>query len=425
MFDRFFGIRGSDQETVLWNLKANIADGTLFALGMSFVSIQTILPVFVQSMGGSNVAVGLVPVIWVFGFNVPQIFVVQKVQRLPWKKPLFMKTSLIQRIPWLLLALVCFFILEHSGTITRLVIFFSFFLLAAVGGSLNLPVWFDLIAKLTPVKMRGRMFAARSILGAVLGIGGGAGAVVILGWVPFPENYGVLFLVAFVFMMVSYLFLTRLKEESESPAPSSAINPMKAAAAILMGQKNFRNFLISDAMLISSSMANAFFAVYALKKFSLPDAYAGLFTVVMMGSMIVASFVIGFLADHYGHKVNLMIHAVAMLGGSVAAVFAPTLELFLAVFACSAVTISVSMISRLPMVAELCSEEERPSYIAVTNMITSPFVLLGIAAGWMADEIGYELVFLFSSAFALAALYWLAFRVQEPRRAVIPAVEHQ
>lgn len=422
MFDRFFGIRGSDQETIRWNLKANIADGTLFALGMSFVSIQTILPVFVQSMGGSNVAVGLVPVIWVFGFNVPQIFVIQRVQGLPWKKSLFMKTSLIQRIPWLLLALVCFFVLEHSGTVLRLIIFFFFFLLAAVGGSVNLPVWFDLIAKLTPVKMRGRMFAARSILGAVLGIGGGAGAALILGWVTFPHNYGVLFLVAFCFMMVSYWFLMLLKEDTESRGTSGTGNPLKAARTILAGQRNFRNFLVSDALMISSSIANAFFAVYALKKFSLTDAYAGLFTVVMMGTMIVASFVIGFLADRYGHKVNLMIHAVAMLIGSVAAVFAPTLELFLAVFVCSAVTVSVSMISRLPMIAELCSEEERPSYIAVTNMVTSPFVLLGIAAGWMADEIGYEMVFLFSSALALAALYWLAFRVQDPRRVAAPTL---
>ena len=140
--------------------------------------------------------------------------------------------------------------------------------------------------------------------------------------------------------------------------------------------------------------------------------------------MIVASFVIGFLADHYGHKVNLMIHAVAMLAGSIAAVLAPTLELFLVVFVCSAVTVSVSMISRLPMIAELCTEEERPSYIAVTNMVTSPFVLLGIAAGWMADEIGHEIVFFLSSAFALAALYWLAFRVREPRLAAVPTLEH-
>ena len=394
---------------------ANIADGSLFAFGMSFVSIQTILPVFVQSMGGSNVAVGLIPVVWVFGFNFPQVFIVRKVQELPWKKSLFMKTALVQRIPWLLLSLLCFFVLEHVETGIRLALFFSFFVVAAVGGSLNLPVWFDMIAKLTPVRIRGRMFAARSIIGAVLGIGGGALAAVILGSIVFPVNYGLLFLVAFLCMMVSYWFLGKLKEETESPRMAEQRHYMETARVILTEKSNFRNFLISDALLMGSSMANAFFAVYALKKFVLTDAFAGVFTIVMMAGMIVGSILFGFLADQYGHKQNLLIHAGAMIIGSLTAILAPSLEVFLFVFVCSASSIAVNMISRLPMVAELCPEEQRPAYIALANMLTSPFVLLGIVAGWMADEIGYESVFFLAAGFATGALYWLVFKVQEPR----------
>ncbi|MBI2619841.1 MAG: MFS transporter [Ignavibacteriales bacterium] len=415
MFNELF--KAGDQ-TVRRNILANIADGSLFAFAMSFVSIQTILPVFVQSMGGSNVAVGLVPVVWVFGFNFPQVFIVRRVQELEWKKPLFMRTALIQRIPWLLLALVCFFALEHLPTGVRLFTFFGFFLLAAVGGSLNLPVWFDLTAKLMPVRIRGRMFAARSIIGSMLGIGGGALTALVLATLQFPGSYGMLFLLAFLSMMASYWFLGMLREETPGPRLAEQRHYLETARNILITPSNFRNFLLSDALLIGSSMSNAFFAVYALKKFALSDAYAGAFTVVLMSSMIIASVLFGYLADQFGHKMNLLISAGATIAGSLTAILAASLEVFLIVFICSASGIAVNVISRLPMIAELCPEEQRPAYIALTNMLTSPFVLLGIVAGWMADRIGYESVFLLASVFALGALSLLAFKVREPRELV-------
>jgi len=420
-----FGVHGEEQSTTRVNLIANVLDGSFYAFGMSFVSLQTIIPVFVQTMGGTNVAVGLVPVLWTFGFNFPQILIVRHVQKLPWKKSLFMKTSFIQRVPWLLMSMVCFFLLEHVGTGIRLVLFFFFFLLTAIGGSLNLPVWFDLISKLTPVKIRGRMFAARSILGALLGIFGGALVTLILGSLSFPQNYGLLFLLAFTMMMVSYWFLNLLTEPVESPVRKDRERHyIEVARRILEGEANFRNFVVSDALIISSSMANAFFAVHAVRKFELSDAYAGVFTVVMMVSMIVGSILFGFLADRFGHKLNLFISAGATLSGSIIAILAPSLEVYLLVFVFSASTLAINMISRLPMVAELCPEEERPTYVALTNIFTSPFVLLGIVAGWLADVAGFAAVFLLAAAFALAAAYWLWARVKEPRRLQVFATEN-
>lgn len=58
-----------------WNFAANVCDGALFSLALSLVSQQTLLPVLVKKMGGNNVAVGLIPVLWTAGFNFPQIFV--------------------------------------------------------------------------------------------------------------------------------------------------------------------------------------------------------------------------------------------------------------------------------------------------------------------------------------------------------------
>jgi len=155
------------------NLFLNWIDGAFFAFGMSFVPIVTVLPVFVQRIGGGNIAVALVQVIWIIGFNFPQIFFANYTRQLPYKKPFFLKTAIMQRLPWLFLALICFFFIRNVSTAFGLLLFFIALGTAAAAGAVNFPGWFDLISKITPVKLRGRLFSLRSISGALLGIAGG------------------------------------------------------------------------------------------------------------------------------------------------------------------------------------------------------------------------------------------------------------
>ncbi len=392
-------------------------DGALFAFAMSLVSQQTVLPVFVTSIGGSNISVGLIPVLWTFGFNFPQILIASHAQRAAFKKPLLLKTAIGQRIPWLLMGLLCFTVVGRVSGDGALMLFFVAYALAAVGGSMNLPVWFDLVAKITSVHLRGRLFALRSISGAGLGILGGGIVTYTLASVGFPHNFGVLFILAFCMMMLSYLFLLSLREGADGggTAQGSPRSILHGVPAILRSNRNFRNYLISDALLTGSTMAGAFFAVYAIRKFSLTDAYAGPFTIAMMAGMITGTLLFGFLADRYGHKLNLLVAGLSTVLACVLALTAADVYVYLVVFVCSAWSVGLTGISRLPLIAELCREMDRPAYIALANLVTSPFVLLGIAAGWVADEIGYEPVFVSAAVLALGAAVWLGLAVEEPR----------
>src|SRR5262245_46502716 len=105
-----------EQRLVRWNFVANVCDGGLFAMAMSFVSLQTVLPVFVKKIGGSSVAVGLIPVLWTVGFNFPQIFVANFGQHFVHKKPLVLATAMLQRIPWLLLAVISYFMIDQTSS---------------------------------------------------------------------------------------------------------------------------------------------------------------------------------------------------------------------------------------------------------------------------------------------------------------------
>jgi predicted MFS family arabinose efflux permease len=51
----------------------------------------------------------------------------------------------------------------------------------------------------------------------------------------------------------------------------------------------------------------------------------------------------------------------------------------------------------------------------LTNMITAPFILSGILAGFIADRFGYNPVFALAGLFAMASMLWWWQKVPEPR----------
>ncbi len=405
-------------ENVKRNFFLNVFDGSVYSFAMSFVSLQTVLPIFIKKISGSDIAVGLIPVIWLVGFNFPQIFVSNHVRRLGYKKPWMLKTALVQRIPWLVLAFLSYFLVDSLDNSTALIIIFIGLAFAAFGGSINLPGWFDLISKITPVQLRGRLFAFRSVLGAAMGIFGGWVVSLILDSISYPVNYSLLFFIAFFVMMLSYIFLTLLKEEHPNHPQSDFTYKefLKRLSTILKEEKNFRNFIIADAMMMLALMSNAFLAVNAMEKFNLTDAYAGYFTIIMMLSMTFGSLYFGYLADKKGHKLNLIWSSVFTLIACIAALISPVVEIYFISFAASALTITLTQVSRLTIIAEICREDDRPTYISLTNLITAPFVLSGLFGGWLASVFGYNAVFIIAGIFAALAFIWLNLKVTEPRK---------
>jgi MFS family permease len=404
-------------DTLRWNFIANTLDGALFALGLTIVSQHTVLPVLVRKIGGGNVAVGLIPVLWVLGFNLPQVLIAGAVLPKKRRKPLLLQTALVQRVPWLLLALAALLLFERMESDAALALFFLLYGMAAVGGAINLPVWFDLIAKLTPVALRGRLFGARTISGSLLGAGGGIVATFVLARFQYPGSYALLFALTFGVMVLSYLCLAVLREEGDS-VPSEAVRRPWAPASLprlFRDFPNYRNFVIADALSISGGIGAAFYAVHAFDRFSLPDSYAGGFTTVMMVSGAAGGTAFGLLADRFGHRLNLQAAALSTMVACLLAVTAPTVELYAAVFVCASLAIAVTLISRLPFLAEISPESERPTMVAGANLVASPFVLWGLAGGYIADRVGLTSVFLLAGAFAAAAFLWLTLRVKEPR----------
>jgi MFS family permease len=122
--------------------------------------------------------------------------------------------------------------------------------------------------------------------------------------------------------------------------------------------------------------------------------------------------------DRFGHRINLLIASIVIFINSILAISVHTVAVVYVIFILDALVMSMVQISRFSIIAEFCGTKERPTYIALANMVTSPFILLGLAGGLLADSFGYDVVFLIAGSGGLFASFWWIFRIREPRQYV-------
>ena len=87
------------------NFIANASDVSLWSFGFSFLSAATILPVYFAHLSSSTLLLGLIPALLDLGWFLPQLLTAQYVEKLSRKKPLVVVLGLVERSPFLLMAI--------------------------------------------------------------------------------------------------------------------------------------------------------------------------------------------------------------------------------------------------------------------------------------------------------------------------------
>jgi MFS family permease len=402
------------------NIRMHVMDGSLYVLGMSVVSVQTILPVFIKELGGSPLAIGSVQVLWTIGQNLPSMFIAHYLQRrILFKTPMVI-WGLAHRVMLLVCSLAAFFFIGPAPAGYTVPLFlFLIFLIPAIGSLSGLP-WFQVFTKTVPMQLRGRMMGVRQMLGSAGGAIGGSIVSLVLYAVAFPSNYALLFLIAFLLTMFSFYFLLRITERPSvreaGNAPRTKI--FSEARRIIAGDRNFRNFLFADLFLLMSLAVSSFYSVHAIIKFSLPPSYAGTFTAIVMITNIAANIIFGIVGDTYGHKMNLMVFALCSAFAALFAVISTNILMYGLVFVFLACAVQIQAISRLSFIAEMCAEHERPVYVGIVNTLTAPTVFIGLLFGWLIPMTGYAAIFIIAALLAVNSFLILYTVVTEPRKSL-------
>lgn len=412
-------IEQQTQRNFRWNATVNGLDLVFFTLGMSLVSRETVMPVLVNSLTDSKLAIGLIPAVFSLSFYLPQLLVANFSERLRYKKPFVMIIAGPgERGAYLLIGLSIWLWALAEPQLT-LALFFLFLAIGAICSGTATPAWYDMIAKVIPVQRRGIWSGVSNSLGAFSAVAGALLVGYILETVAYPQNFAYVFFLAFAAWIVSYVGLA-LNREPPSPVVKeriSFVRYLRQLPSILRRDANYSRFLISRSTMQLGAMATGFFVVYGQERFQLTGSDIGLFTAVLVGSQAVMNLVWGMVADRHGHKVVLASAPFVMALAVASAWLAPSAALLTTTFVLLGAYLAADSVSSFNIIIEFCPPEDRPTYIGLTNTLLAPLLGLGpILGGWLATTAGYGGLFLAALAVALVGGLMMSLWVREPRR---------
>ncbi len=438
--------RGNDNTS--WNFSVSLWDITFITLGISFISRETVVPVLVSQLTDSKLVIGLVPAMWSLGLYLPQLLTANWAESMPYKKPFVMVIGFfLERLPYLLIGLVVLIFAVERPTVALVAVLVGIGL-ASSGAGLGTPPWLDMIAKVIPVRRRGIWLGLGHGLGQLMGVVGAFFVGRILISRAFPGNYALLFTIAFVFVVVSWVGLA-LTREPRSEVTRKAIPLFRylgRVSTVLKRDINYRRYLISKSLINLGGMSTGFFAVYGTEMFSLDGRGVGLLTAVLVGTQAVFNPLLGLLADRVGHKTVLAaaaffvalaplsalviggIGAAANQGGAFALpnVLGSVPMGLILTFIFLGTFLAADHTSSLPIILEFSAPEDRPTYIGLTNTVLAP-ILIGapILGGWLDGAFGYAALFSAAMVVGAAALLLMLFWVREPRRTTPQRLEEE
>jgi len=399
------------------NFVANFVDVAFFSLALAFASLTTIVPLYLRALGGSTLLIGLVPALVQTGWVLPPLFVAPHIGQLKRKLPYVLLMTLGERLPWALLALISWLFASQYPTATLVA---AVVCLATFGfsGGITMPAWMDLVANVTPLRMRGKLFGYSGALGGLLGVIGGLGAEYVLADYPFPLNYSLCFSAAALCMAISYAALAGIRETPrQSLAPALPFREfLRRLPPLLRADRDFSAFLGARMLTILGTMGVGFVSLYAADERGLPESMAGLFTSWMLGAQVITTPIWGMIGDRRGHKGALQFGLLCNVLAMVLAVLSTTALGLNAVFALLGVSSGIMFTTTLTMVVEFADESNRVTYIGLHGSLIAPATMLApLIGGWLADAAGFATLFIVAAVCCVLAWAVLTFVVRDPR----------
>jgi MFS family permease len=388
-----------DRKVLRHNYVYNVFDGAFFGFAIGFASYSTNIPLFVSQLTTSAVLIGLIPAIHNTGWMLPQLFAARGMRRFTRYKPFVMFMTVNERLPIVLLGVIAL-LLPWIGTTAAL--FLSFFMLIwqGLGAGLTANPWQLMINKVIPRDYLATFFGMQSAAANLLASVGAIAAGFILEKMAAPGNFAVIFFVAGIFFLLSWLALDRTIEEPHEIIRTefSELAFFESVKSILKKDRPFRWYIIARNLFQFGTMAFAFYIVYAVRKHGVSESGSGLLTSVLLITQVVANPVLGWLADHWNRRLVLELGAIAAAGSSLLAWLVPDGSLFFLVFILAGIANTVFWTVGMAYTLSFGDEEQRPTYVGMANTLIAPSAILApLIGGVLADLFGYPVTFLVST----------------------------
>ncbi len=410
-------------EKFVWdNLKrnyiGNYLHGMLGMTGFRLVNAPTFLPAYLHMISGSNTIVGLGLALQQVGSVISPIFGATQIEHRKKVMPAAIWMGGLARVQIVGMALAGWFL---QGQPLIIAMMFFMFMFGLFMGTQRV-VFGLLMAKVIPLSRRGRLQAWRNATGGLI--------AAVLAWVAgkyliggnaLGNGYATTFALAAFLTSAGLWALQILLKEPEPPnlpAQARFRDRLKDFPRLIMSDKGYAWFLVVQMVATASRIATPFYIIYVSSTMSLDGKTLGLLSLAFLGADTLSNLVWGYLGDKTGFRLVLLFSLVAWVAATaLLMVNDMPWAVFLSFFGLGAAQ-SGYMMAAQTMILEFGTRAEMPMRIAISSTAEGIMASLGpLVGGFVADHLGYDVVFGSSIGFLLAGIVVLLLMVKEPRTA--------
>lgn len=399
------------------NIVVQLSHGLFGQTGFRLFSAPTFLPVYLYSISGSEVFVGLARSLEAVGQMLTPVFGASLIGHRRKLLGITVTVSLLMRLQILFIALVGFVFGAHDAGIWLIALFMT---LLGVFQGISVVIINSLRAKVIPIKRRGFVTGWRNFLSygftALLAYFAGSYFIDnnVLG-----NGYASLFLLAFGMAMLGVIALTFTREPVGATVrqKENVLQSIRTIPQLFRDNPYFGRFFVVSMLGSIGRMAMPFYILFVATQMTVSGAMLGVLTTIWMLSGTATNVIWGGIADRNGYRV-VMITTLAMwtfahgqlllIDGILGA---------MAFFMIFGVAFSGFNQARQNMVLEFGEDRDIPMRVAVANTATNSVGAIGpLLGGLISVALGYEVIFVLCLCVQLIALIILVGWIPEPRR---------
>lgn len=397
------------------NYLANFIHGVLGLTGFRLIYAPTIIPAYLQLLTGSTAWVGLGTALLQLGATVSPVASSARIEHRSHILPYAIRVGSLMRVQIAGLALAGWFL---TGDTLIAVTMFFFLALGFFTGAQRVAFQM-LMAKLIPVRKRGRLQGYRNFAGGIIAaiLAYVAGNYFIAqSW--FGNGYATTFMFAFVLTSAGLIVLkTMIREPATFEAhPQKPFRERMREFPALLADPNFKAFMLAQCFSTAGRVGAPFWTIYAGNQLGLDGALIGGLSFVFLGSDTVSNILWGPMGDRFGFRLVFALALVCSLAGVLLLMLGDGQAAIYGAFILLGFGGSGWMLAGTTMVLELGTTQDIPMRLAFVTTAEGAIAAIGpIGAGLMVAAFGFTPLFVMVLAALLCALAIIVFSVKEPR----------
>ncbi|HHX65102.1 MAG TPA: MFS transporter [Chloroflexi bacterium] len=266
------------------------------------------------------------------------------------------------------------------ATVAPFVLVIVYSIISIPSAAINIAVTTIWGSATTPDR-RPRMLSTRMAIHGLFAAGFGLLAGQWLDWAPYPLNYQLLFISAFVAGLASIVTLRRLRlpEQSQdaAPAPEETSRPrtrvrMREIIPLIRSLPAFRNYAVASFVFrMGLSMPSALYTIYRVRTLGASDAWIGVLLTVERLVGVVAYFALARLVTRPRFRQHLWLSCLGMALYPITTALSPTPEaLLLPAFLLGLFSAGVNTMLTNTLY-QVSPEDQRPTFVAVDSLLAN------------------------------------------------------